>query len=278
LTITAITAKRRVERTAAPSPRIVLSPAGIIDGRIPLPLILVKAQFFLTFITNCIIVTVNTLSVIESFKGGSMPKTFGPEERETIRRELIIRGTELFSRYGLRKCTIDEIARAAGIAKGTFYLFYPSKEEFFFVCMEQLELTVQTKEILPILTGPEPLQTKLERLLLFQFRMPTDYPFFSHLFNREEYAALMRGLPPERIAAHREEDEREIDQFITALTAGNNNSAVSGKLLNGLFRATVMLNLHREEIGPDIFEEVIGLLAKTLAAGLAGILSKGENQ
>src|SRR5258705_1122081 len=35
----------------------------------------------------------------------------------------------LFARYGYRKTTVDELAREAGIAKGTVYLYFKSKEE-----------------------------------------------------------------------------------------------------------------------------------------------------
>jgi AcrR family transcriptional regulator len=37
----------------------------------------------------------------------------------------------LFARYGLRKTTIEDIAREAGIGKGTVYNYFPSKEEIF---------------------------------------------------------------------------------------------------------------------------------------------------
>lgn len=206
-----------------------------------------------------------------------MPRSFSAEEKETIRKTLLTRGTELFSLYGLRKCSVEEIARAAGIAKGTFYLFHHSKEEFFFTCMERLEQELQQKEILPLLSGSEPLAEKLENLLLFQFRMADDYPFFRHLFNREEYAALLRALPPERLAAHLEEDNREMELFIKALTGKEVSPGLRGELLNGLFRATVLLNLHREEIGSAIFDEVTALMAHALAAGLARIITEGEH-
>lgn len=39
--------------------------------------------------------------------------------------------TEVFMRYGFRKASIDDIARRAGIGKGTVYLHFDSKEELF---------------------------------------------------------------------------------------------------------------------------------------------------
>jgi AcrR family transcriptional regulator len=37
----------------------------------------------------------------------------------------------LFARYGIKKTTVDEIAQAAGMGKGTIYLYFKSKEEIF---------------------------------------------------------------------------------------------------------------------------------------------------
>jgi AcrR family transcriptional regulator len=39
--------------------------------------------------------------------------------------------TEVFSRYGFKKASIDDIARRARIGKGTVYLHFESKEELF---------------------------------------------------------------------------------------------------------------------------------------------------
>ena len=37
----------------------------------------------------------------------------------------------LFGRYGLKKTSIEEIAKSAGLGKGTVYLYFRSKEEIF---------------------------------------------------------------------------------------------------------------------------------------------------
>ena len=59
-----------------------------------------------------------------------MPKAFSEAEKEMIRRKLLEQGYKQFSTYGLKKTNIDELAAAAGISKGAFYIFYESKEEF----------------------------------------------------------------------------------------------------------------------------------------------------
>lgn len=60
-----------------------------------------------------------------------MPRPLTEAQREALRSRLLQVGRELFARYGLRKTTVEELAREAGVAKGTFYLFFPSKEALY---------------------------------------------------------------------------------------------------------------------------------------------------
>lgn len=49
-----------------------------------------------------------------------------PDER---RRDLLSAAVRVFSRKGLGEATVADIARSAGVAKGTFYLYFESKEQ-----------------------------------------------------------------------------------------------------------------------------------------------------
>lgn len=60
-----------------------------------------------------------------------MPKTFSPQEKENIRISLRNAAEKCLARYGVKRTTVDELVRMAGIAKGTFYIFYESKEHLF---------------------------------------------------------------------------------------------------------------------------------------------------
>ena len=51
--------------------------------------------------------------------------------RAATRGRLVESGTDLFARQGLEKTTTVHIARAAGVAAGTFYLHFPDKHALF---------------------------------------------------------------------------------------------------------------------------------------------------
>lgn len=65
-----------------------------------------------------------------------MPKIFSEKERLQIIKTLQKSAMSQLSKVGVRKTTVDEICRLSHIAKGTFYLFYGSKEELFLDCLK----------------------------------------------------------------------------------------------------------------------------------------------
>ncbi len=51
--------------------------------------------------------------------------------------EIIEAARAVFSRKGFNDATVDDIAEAAGLAKGTVYLYFPSKREIFLETLRQ---------------------------------------------------------------------------------------------------------------------------------------------
>lgn len=62
--------------------------------------------------------------------------------------EILGAARRVFSRYGYQAATLDEIAAAAGMAKGTLYLYFDSKEEIFWEALRQrlLQLRQRARE------------------------------------------------------------------------------------------------------------------------------------
>lgn len=57
-----------------------------------------------------------------------MPKIYSEEKRQEIKKQLMGTGLELIKHNGLRKMSVEEITKRVGIAQGTFYNFFKSKE------------------------------------------------------------------------------------------------------------------------------------------------------
>lgn len=59
-----------------------------------------------------------------------MPTAFTKEQQEEIREQLFHAGVRLSRELGVQRMTVSKLTAACGIAKGSFYSFYESKEEF----------------------------------------------------------------------------------------------------------------------------------------------------
>ena len=75
-----------------------------------------------------------------------MPQIFDEAGRERVRILLLENGFDLIKTHGLKKTSISDITRRAGIASGTFYNFFKTKEEFVYQIV--LYKRAQSKELL----------------------------------------------------------------------------------------------------------------------------------
>src|SRR5438046_10621848 len=52
--------------------------------------------------------------------------------RDERRQQLIDAAKDVFAKKGYHAATVDDITRAAGVAKGTFYLYFGEKREVYY--------------------------------------------------------------------------------------------------------------------------------------------------
>ena len=74
-----------------------------------------------------------------------MPKIYSDDERRRIREALRREAGKCLALYGVKRTTVDELCRRAAIPKGTFYLFYESKEALFFDLLESYASEVENE-------------------------------------------------------------------------------------------------------------------------------------
>ncbi len=62
------------------------------------------------------------------------------EKKKKTRKAIVTAAVRLFDQKGFEKTSIEELAREAGIGKGTIYTYFQNKTEIFYAfCEEQLE-------------------------------------------------------------------------------------------------------------------------------------------
>lgn len=197
-----------------------------------------------------------------------MTKAFSDKEKELIRNKLIEKGKELFDRYGLRKTSIGDLTNAVGIAQGSYYNFFQSKEELYFEIMEQEEKHMKSRLLSTHKVEENLTKQSLEAFLSDAFGMIDESTFIKKLMNGEDYELLVRKLPEERIAKHIETDSDILTPMITMWQKQGAVIDRKPEVIGGLLRAVFTLALHKKEIGEDIFQEVLELLIELIAQGI----------
>ena len=65
---------------------------------------------------------------------------FTDYETEQLRKALLKETRHCAVTLGMKKTSVDQLTKAVGIAKGSFYKFYESKEMLFFAVLEKYDL------------------------------------------------------------------------------------------------------------------------------------------
>ena len=196
-----------------------------------------------------------------------MPVKFTEKEKEIIRETLIKEGRELFSLYGLRKTSITQLTEAAGIAQGTFYNFFESKEELYFEILE-LEESKSEQFLEDILKSSHSSKKSIKKIIKGTIELFETSPIIRRLYDSHDYELMVRKLPPEKLENHQKEDTVRVLNLIMHMQQKNELIETPPEVIAGLLRAIIMLYFHQDEIGREIYPEVIDLLADIVADGL----------
>lgn len=196
-----------------------------------------------------------------------MPRGFSQQEKEAIRSQLLEQGRRFLTTYGLKKTSVEELTTAVGISKGAFYLFFPSKEELFFTIFEQWEAEYQA-ELLRSASGASGTpRERLERFFQQAFTTWRTSPLFQH-FGRDEFAYLARALPPERLEAAQNADERFAERLLAVWRERGIVVPYTPQEFTGLMRALFFVSLHADDIGA-VYPATIATLINLLAGHIA---------
>ncbi len=102
---------------------------------------------------------------------------------------ILLQATRAFSRFGFKKASIDEIAREAGVAKGTVYLAAESKEDLFYQALHR-EVRAWQAECARTIDPRVPAPELLARLLATAMDYVEKHPLVRDLLLGETLRAM----------------------------------------------------------------------------------------
>jgi AcrR family transcriptional regulator len=192
-------------------------------------------------------------------------------------RDKILDATErLLARYGYAKMTVEDIAREAGIGKGTIYLHFPSKEE---VVLSHVDRIVERlkAELRRLAASDLPPRARLREMLvtrvLFRFDSVQHYT--------ESLSDLLSALRPGLLARRRRHFEQEAEIVAAVLGEGlgaglfefEDAAATAGALLTAT-NALLPYSLSARELGRR--EDVEAEAARVVKLLLDGVVARRQ--
>lgn len=205
-----------------------------------------------------------------------MPKKFSDEEKERIRAKLIETGKRLFSSLGLQKTSVVDLTKPIGIAQGSFYLFYDSKESLYMDIVALEEERVRTSVFDRYLADGAMTRNKFAEFLRESIRCIEESPILQQLYDEQTVEALFRKLPQQAIEEHFAEDAGALDPF---LERGRSEGWLADKdpdAVVSLIRSLVLFALQKQRIGEKHYEATLQLLIECIAQGL--IVERGQTK
>jgi len=127
-----------------------------------------------------------------------MPR-FKEQEKVRIKQSLLEEGERLFTTYGLKKVTIDDIVKSVNIAKASFYKFYEGKEYLFLDIAQkaQKEIFEALKSVL--IESKEQSDEKRVKLVFFSMSgLVKKYPLLTAI-DKETVEIITRKVLPQRL-------------------------------------------------------------------------------
>jgi AcrR family transcriptional regulator len=205
-----------------------------------------------------------------------MPKAFTEQERQGVIERLLAEGYRLFVTYGIRKTSVEELASAAGISKGAFYLFYESKEALFMDVMEQTEQAYR-REIMALIG--EPGRTPRARLLnIFRkaFGGIKTMPLLQ-LFSHGDLEYLALRVPPEKIQEHMFSDTKFLDELTVRCREVGIDIVAPPEKVMGLLYTGVFASLQEGAFGlSSLPGDTLDVLLELIAAYCLGEVTIGS--
>ncbi len=184
-----------------------------------------------------------------------MATAFTPKERDTIEKKLQEVALQCASTVGMRRTTVDELAKRAGISKGAFYSFYQSKEHLFLTMLEQVhsEIYGSAKQVFD--QNPDLPAWERAALAMKEVCRATEekciFPF-----TQDELPLVLRRLPEQVLRGNYHSDAEHLQQL---LSRSGLEMALDIETVSAVARLLMMSLMFRQEIGPG-FDEALNAL------------------
>jgi AcrR family transcriptional regulator len=183
--------------------------------------------------------------------------------------ELYRCGKAVFSAKGFKDTKISDITQMAGIAVGSFYSCFSSKEELFIQLYLEENEKIKRGMLERFDFGSNPAET-LSQALAYNYEAMMANPILREWYNPDVFAKIEAyyrdtGEKADSIAMH----DVTADFVRKWQAEGVIRSDVDVELILALFHSITYIETHKEAIGIQFFPRLSHLLAECVMKGLS---------
>ena len=194
-----------------------------------------------------------------------MPRALTKQEKNMQRKRLLDKGKEIVLEIGIRKISIDDITTSAGMAKGTFYKHFESKEKFIYEIIMEFYKQIFTK-CEQLVKQEVDLKSNMHTLLINVCHLPE---IMFHFKNYHEIIELNDILSPKEVEVTNQVEMDIYDELLKK--AGADTTIVRPEVVHNYFHMLYMVkgsDLMISEYVQETFELIINSLATYITGGM----------
>ena len=209
--------------------------------------------------------TINIKSVKKTFKENNMPKRMSDQEKFIIKSRLKEEAKNLMLIHGIKKATVDELVKRVKIPKGTFYLFYESKELLFFEVINEMQDLLKDKLVHMLQEQEKVHSVETITEVLMKLYLEVMQSGLLEMSQNGDMELLIRKLPEQVVREHMLQDDFHMEKLFELLHIEENHLI---KEYSAAFRAIFMSMLYKREVGVEFFEDALRLVLRGLVIQL----------
>jgi AcrR family transcriptional regulator len=199
--------------------------------------------------------------------------------KETTREELIEAARQIFRSKGYKETNVADVTQRVGIAVGSFYKFFDSKEDLFVEVYgkENAELKERLFAAVDLNDDPITLVTTLVSRNAVEMNAN---PILREWYNTRLMARLEGHFQKRGFGSVREMLDGGVTSAVVQWqAAGRIRTDIDAGLIVAILRAIPYIDLHKREIGPEHFPEILSSMTELIMRGLTDVQRRqGENQ
>jgi AcrR family transcriptional regulator len=194
-----------------------------------------------------------------------MPRAFTEQERHEIKHKLQEVAKQLLLHHAMNKISVDDLVDQTMIAKGTFYLFYKSKEILFYDVFRQEHDAIQEEFINQVRLNSSNMDAHKLTTIIVSLYKKLENTFILPMAFRGDLELLMRKIPKDLVNEHNEQDYFSMEQLFHALP---DLEAYDIEVFTSALRIALVSIMHKQDISDEHFDDALRLVIYGITAQL----------